>query len=107
MPKKCARARNDDTNEKCITELLQALTRWKAQYGDVFTAYLPNPTIIIASKEALHEAYDAQGDAFAGRPDFQVERTMRRLSNRKWRGGVALCRSVLILPTYGSQGMDT
>ena len=37
-------------------------------YGDVFTLWLPEPTVVITGHEILQEALNKTGDALAHRP---------------------------------------
>ncbi|VDP11556.1 unnamed protein product [Heligmosomoides polygyrus] len=47
--------------DKCLYEL-------KKIYGDVFTLWIPFPTVIISSHEALKRTIIKDGEAYAGRP---------------------------------------
>ncbi|KAK5964514.1 hypothetical protein GCK32_017094, partial [Trichostrongylus colubriformis] len=44
----------------------------RKQYGDVFTVWIPFPTVVITGHEALKRTVIRDGDSYAGRPDTFV-----------------------------------
>ncbi|VDO12484.1 unnamed protein product [Haemonchus placei] len=48
------------------------LRELRKQYGDVFTLWLPYPTVIINGHEALKRTVIRDGESYAGRPDTYV-----------------------------------
>ncbi|GMT21958.1 hypothetical protein PFISCL1PPCAC_13255 [Pristionchus fissidentatus] len=53
----------------------QVMLRWSKQYGPVFTAWLPAPTVVIADYKSLQESVVKQGDLFGDRsvPSVQMK----------------------------------
>ncbi|WKX90599.1 hypothetical protein Q1695_009447 [Nippostrongylus brasiliensis] len=48
------------------------LLRLKKIYGDVFTLWLPFPTVVIGGHEALKRTIVRDGESYAGRPDTYI-----------------------------------
>ncbi|VDK20638.1 unnamed protein product, partial [Anisakis simplex] len=46
----------------------RTMMKWKQQYGNIFTVWLPKPIIVLADFSVFKEALINQGDTFAGRP---------------------------------------
>ncbi|KAL6728948.1 hypothetical protein Aduo_000049 [Ancylostoma duodenale] len=48
------------------------MMEFKRKYGDVFTLWLPYPTVVISGHEALKRTVIRDGEVYAGRPDTYV-----------------------------------
>uniref|UniRef100_A0A1I8AJ18 AN1-type domain-containing protein n=1 Tax=Steinernema glaseri TaxID=37863 RepID=A0A1I8AJ18_9BILA len=54
---------------------------WKRRYGDVFTIWIPDPVVVLASNELQTEYFGRPGETFAGRPQSMI---MKLLFKGNW-----------------------
>ncbi|CAI4224187.1 unnamed protein product [Auanema sp. JU1783] len=50
----------------------RTMSKWKAEFGSVFTVRLPQPMIVLADHSVLKEALITKGQSFTGRPTGYV-----------------------------------